>query len=172
MDRRNLRREDDFRLETNLVTHDWSMRVNLSLLGMCVVNTWLLYSGAHGTGAKLTQNQFYEDLASEHIDNTYESVGLRPRRSPDGGHAAVAELPRRYGVGIPLTPTLKHRAGASANEADKCAQRRWRICLKGRTTHVCSACRDLKHVDIFCCGPKTGRSCFDAHLREAHDLDV
>jgi len=172
VDRHNRCRQDDLRLENKLVTHDWSMRVNLSLLGMCVVDTWLLYSGAHGTGAKLTQNQFYEDLAAELIDNTYDSVGLRPRSAPDGGHAAVAEPPRRYGVGIHLTPTLKRRAGASANEADQCAQRRCRICLKGRTTHVCSACRDLKHVDIFCCGPKTGRSCFDVHLREAHDLDV
>jgi len=144
------------------------MRINLSLLGMCVVDNWLLYLGAHVTGAKLTQNQFYEDLAAD----TYDSVGLRPRSAPDNGHAAVDETPRRYCVETHLTPMLNRREGASTFEAGQCAKCRCRICLKGRTTQVCSACRDLKRVDIFCCGPKTGRSCFDVLLREKHDLDV
>jgi len=56
-------RQDDLRLENKLVTQDWSMRVNRFLLGMCVVDAWLLYSGARGGGAHRTQNEFYEDLA-------------------------------------------------------------------------------------------------------------
>jgi len=34
-DRHNRCRQDDLRLEHKLVTHDWSMRVKMSLLGMC-----------------------------------------------------------------------------------------------------------------------------------------
>jgi len=56
IDRHNRWRQDDLQLEHKLITHDWSMRVNLSLLGMCVVDEWMLYSGAHGTSAELTQN--------------------------------------------------------------------------------------------------------------------
>ena len=48
IDRHNRCRQDDLRLEHKLVTHDWSMRVNLSLLGMCEVDAWMLYSGARG----------------------------------------------------------------------------------------------------------------------------
>jgi len=50
IDRHNRCRQDDLRLEHKLVTHDWSMRVNLSFLGMCVVDAWLLYSGARRGG--------------------------------------------------------------------------------------------------------------------------
>jgi len=172
IDRDNRCRQGDLRLEHKLVTHDWSMRLNLSLLGMCIVDAWMLYSGARGGAAELTQKQIYEDLAAELIDNTYDSVGLLARGAPDGAGDAVVFPPMRYGLGIHLTPTLKRRAGASANEADQCAQRRCRACKKGRSTLVCSACRDGKHVDVYCCGPKTSRLSWDQHLREAHDLDV
>jgi len=46
-----------------------SMRVNLSLLGMCVVEACLLYSSARGRDG-LTQNEFYEDLSEELVENT------------------------------------------------------------------------------------------------------
>eukprot|EP00168_Porphyra_purpurea_P004846 TRINITY_DN15871_c0_g1_i1.p2 TRINITY_DN15871_c0_g1~~TRINITY_DN15871_c0_g1_i1.p2 ORF type:complete len:160 (-),score=11.26 TRINITY_DN15871_c0_g1_i1:9-488(-) len=53
IDRLNRCRQDDLRLEHKLVAHDWSMRVNLSLLGMCVVDAWLLYIGASWGGAAI-----------------------------------------------------------------------------------------------------------------------
>jgi len=58
IDRHNRSRQNDLQLEQKLPTHYWSMRVNLSLLGMCVVDSWLLYSGARGATAVLTQRQF------------------------------------------------------------------------------------------------------------------
>jgi len=48
IERYNRCRHDDLRLEHKLLTHDWSMLVNFVLLGMCVVDEWLLYAGAHG----------------------------------------------------------------------------------------------------------------------------
>lgn len=42
IDRHNRYRQDDLRLEQKLGTHDWSLRVNLSVLGMCIVDSWLL----------------------------------------------------------------------------------------------------------------------------------
>jgi len=168
IDRHNRCRQDDLRLEHKLVTHDWSMRVNLSLLGMCVVDAWLLYAGARGPAAALTQNQFYEDLAAQLIDNTYDSVGLRQRGVPGtvaGSNGAPVVC---FGVGVHLTPTLKRRKG----DSDHRAQRDCRVCKSGRTTLVCSSCRDGTGVDLFFCGPKTGRGCFHVHLREVHEIDV
>jgi len=46
VDQHNRCRQDDLRLEQKFGTHDWSLRVNLSLLGMCLVDAWLLHTGA------------------------------------------------------------------------------------------------------------------------------
>lgn len=35
-------RQDDLKLEHKFVTQNWSMRVNLSLLGICIVDSWML----------------------------------------------------------------------------------------------------------------------------------
>ena len=168
IDRHNRCRQDDLRLEHKLVTHDWSMRVNLSLLGMCVVDAWLLYAGARGPAAALTQNQFYEDLAAQLIDNTYESVGLRQRGVPGAVAGSDGAPVVCFGVGVHLTPTLKRRKG----DSDHRTQRDCRVRKSRRTTLVCSSCRDGTGVDLFFCGPKTGRGCFHVHLRQVHEIEV
>jgi len=171
IDRHNRCRQNDLRLEHKLATHDWSMRVNLSLLGMCIVDSWLLYSGARGATAILTQKQFYEDLAAQLIDNTFDTVGVRARATSAAEPVGEVGAPLRYGVGIHLTPTRKRR-GASAGDGDHRAQRTCRVCKRHKSSHVCSGCRGGDDGDMFLCGPKTGRSCFDVHLRDVHQLDV
>jgi hypothetical protein len=70
-------------LECKLRTMDWSMRVNTSLLGMCMVDAWYVYSqciksrgpsNAYSTEEE-KQKDFYSFLAEEFIDNNYNSVG-------------------------------------------------------------------------------------------------
>ena len=172
IDRHNRCRQDDLRLEHKLVTHDWSMRVNLSLLGMCIVDSLLLYSGARGAAAGHNQNKFYEDLAEQLIENTFETVGMRPRGDAGATAGEVEPVPLRYGVGIHLTPTRKRRTGSSTKDGEHRAQRTCRVCHLPGTSWVCSGCRDSECVEVFCCGPRTGRSCFDKHMREVHKLDV
>jgi len=172
IDRHNRCRQDDLRLENKLVTHDWSMRVNLSLLGMCVVDAWLLYSGARRGGAHLTQNEFYEDLAEQLIDNTFETVGTRARPAPSGAAAAADAAPMRFGVGIHLTATVKRREGPASKEGDHRAQRACHVCKRRGTSWVCSGFRDSTHREVYCCGPRTGRRCFETHAREVHELDM
>lgn len=140
IDHHNRCRQDDLRLEHKLGTHDWAMRVNLTLLGMCIVDSWLLYAGARGGTAGLTQKQFYEDLAAQLIDNTFDRVGVRDRGAP-AQTAATADLPPFQGVGIHLTPTTKRRAGDSSKDRDYRAQRACRACKRYGTSHVCSGCR-------------------------------
>eukprot|EP00171_Calliarthron_tuberculosum_P023220 IDg23220t1 len=45
IDQHNRCRQDDLRLERKLVTHDWSKRVGFSILGIIIVDSWLLYNG-------------------------------------------------------------------------------------------------------------------------------
>ena len=45
VDRHNRCRQKDLSLERKLVTKYWSKRINISLLSICVVDTWLAYSG-------------------------------------------------------------------------------------------------------------------------------
>jgi len=113
-DRHNRCRQDELRLENKLGTHDWSQRVNLSLMGVCMVNAWMLHSGARGPAASLKQATFYGDLASWLIDNTFVSTGWRPRTAPAATEATVAPT---YGVGLQLTPTTKRRAPPSGGVA-------------------------------------------------------
>lgn len=172
IDRQNRCLQDDLKLEHKYVTQDWSKRVNLSLLGICFVDAWMLYSGAQATAATLTQAEFYENLAEQLIDNTYDSVGAGRRGLPAVGEPEDAPAPLRFGVGVHLTPTLKRRREALAETTDRCAQRTCRVCKHKRTTSVCSRCRAASVGEVFCCGPRTGRNCFDVHMREVHQLDV
>ena len=62
-------------IERKLRTINWSVRVNLSFLGMIGVDTLPLYSLA--TASNQLQNHFYMDLAEELIDNSLTQLGDR-----------------------------------------------------------------------------------------------
>jgi hypothetical protein len=49
IDRHNRYRQDDLMLEKKLGTMDWLMRVNTSILGMIIADTWLAYNGCTRT---------------------------------------------------------------------------------------------------------------------------
>lgn len=76
-------------MERKFCTHDWCMRVNISLLGICIVDAWLLYRGASGAAAVRSQASFYEHLASGLIDNTFDSRGMRTRTSQENAEEAL-----------------------------------------------------------------------------------
>lgn len=135
IDRHNRCRQDVLQQERKVGTHDWSMRVNITLLGICVVDAWLLYRGPRGAAAVMSQAAFYEQLASGHIDNDFHSRGLHMRTS--GGTAAAAPETTTTGVGIHLTHTSKRRRGSY-----HLAQRNCRLCKTGRTTLICSTFKE------------------------------
>jgi hypothetical protein len=88
VDRHNCHRQDTLMIERKVGTLDWSMRVNLSIFGMLVVDTWLAYSQCTGrnggTGKDKKQKDFYTYLAEELVDNQYDIVGGN-RMSVRGG---------------------------------------------------------------------------------------
>jgi len=178
IDRHNRCRQDDLRLEHKLGTHDWSQRVNISLLGVCIVDAWLLHSGARGASS-LKQSDFYQNLAADFIDNTIDGGGWRPRGREMAAGAAAASIDdatdvsspaAAYGVGEHLKPTSKRRQTKAGAVPTHLQQRHCRVCKTIRSTLVCSVFRDpAAGGAVFLCGPKTGRICFATHLREVHD---
>jgi hypothetical protein len=80
IDQRNRCRQHDLQLERKFVTAIWSMRLNVTIIGIIIVDSIFLDLGARGAIAGL-QSDFYEELATELVFFNYDSVGLRRRAS-------------------------------------------------------------------------------------------
>jgi hypothetical protein len=89
----------DLSLESKVGTHDWSFRVNCSVLGVIVVDAWLVYSGGRG----IRTGMAYEQLAGQLIDNYFDSGGLRDRHS----NLVTPGATPRSGICAQLTLTKK-----------------------------------------------------------------
>ena len=63
--------QDDLNLEKKFEVKEWSLRVNTSLLAICIVDAWLLYKGNCAGRDCMAPNIFYATLAEELIDNKY-----------------------------------------------------------------------------------------------------
>ncbi len=107
IDRHNRCRQDSLQLEQKIGTLNFDMRVNSTLLGMMIVDTWLVYSKA--TGTTELEKDFYTKLSEELIDNNYDTIGMRTRRRNRGEEtpAAIDRGRARAGLHAHLTPTKK-----------------------------------------------------------------
>lgn len=72
MDAHNRHRHDSLHLEKKIETKDWSKRVNLSILGMIIVDSFLIYKQLGISNEKASE--FYKKLVEELIDNEYDSI--------------------------------------------------------------------------------------------------
>ena len=166
IDQHNRCRQDDLQLERKLVTQDWSKRVNLTLLGMCIVDAWLLYRGSVGEACGMQQHTFYERLAEDLIENTIGHVSVRRRLRFDD--EIEAPPTPRHGIGAHLTPTRKRRKTTDGRESRFLAQRTCFHCKKRGCTLVCSTCRyEENKGEVFLCSAKKS-SCFIEHQRIHH----
>jgi hypothetical protein len=90
IDQHNRCRQDNLQLERKCFTTIWSMRLNVILIGIIIVDSIFPGLGARGAIAGL-RSDFYEELATELVSSNYDSAGLRRRVSA--------------GIGCHLTPT-------------------------------------------------------------------
>jgi hypothetical protein len=72
IDQHNRCRQDTLNLEKKLETKEWNRRVNMSIFGMIVVDSWMLYKGCTG-GEKMGQMEYYKARIKD---------SLAPSRSP------------------------------------------------------------------------------------------
>ena len=172
IDRHNRSRQDNLQLERKLGTKSWDTRVNFSILGMIVVDSWLAWKGIFGEDLDEVEKEFYEALAEELIDNEYNtrSSRRRARRRAQESESASPEafgadgLPQS-GIGPHLTPTRKKRKNTNHTYQGYCS-----VCRR-KTIHVCSACRDANPEStrqIYLCSAHTGRTCFPVHVGAYH----
>ncbi len=144
IDQHNRDRQATLGIERKLVTNDWSLRVNLSIFAMIVVDTWRVYSGLTtdtelGSNIGETQKEFYGRLATELIDNRYDIVGSGGRRRNNNNDDDVDDFfdspavdrntgTARCGVDAHITPTRRRQRDANGNEKPFALQGKCRVC--------------------------------------------
>jgi hypothetical protein len=170
IDRHNRCRQDDLMLEKKFITHDWSKRVNLSILGICIVDSWLVFKSCRGGHLCQTlQADFYTDLAEELIDNTFDGRQVRPRP----GIIQQDLGPNIAGIGPHLAPTDRKRRKKDGTATPFSLQGRCMECNANGTTYVCSECRITRtdpRKEYFICSARKGTSCFADHCAKVHNL--
>ncbi|KAI2491610.1 Transposase IS4 [Fragilaria crotonensis] len=174
IDKHNRYRQDDLRVEKKIETHNWAMRVNLSIFAMVVVDTWLVFNAfKNQRDVLLNQKEFYSVLAEELIDNCFDqSSGARKRSSPSRqafqaeacARVVESESPRA-GVLVHLTP-VKRLKNSKGEKTSFRYQGRCKECQK-KTTWQCSDCEDAGKT-VYLCSTKNGQRCFAGHLRRNH----
>jgi hypothetical protein len=98
IDQSNRHRQATLKLESKFKVHNWSDRVTHSILGMAIVDTWLVYNQC--TQTEEDPGAFYEHLALEMIENTMDlpaAAGRCRRSSPSSKRQNVdSSLTKKY----------------------------------------------------------------------------
>jgi hypothetical protein len=170
IDQHNRCRQDDLQLEKKIKTIHWHRRVAISLFGICVVDAWLVYKAAQNRDQeRQAQRSFYEQLAEELIENTFDTRAGRRRMSP----SSIARLGEQATMGIEThaTPTKRRRKKRDGSLTPYLLQGRCSQCQRA-TTHVCSTCSqifaDRNEYGGWICSSRQGRLCFNLHVTNTH----
>lgn len=179
IDQHNRDRQATLGIERKFKTHDWSKRVNLTILSMCIVDSWKVWSSITKStdgNPKETQKDFYGHLAAELIDNKYDGVQRRVIAAGEGtesGELVDVRNPRtgeiRRGLDIHLTPTKRKRI-TNGVETKHAYQGRCNVCQK-KTMLICSCCDDDSNIknDVYICDPRGGTKCWPFHITSKHN---
>ena len=174
IDQHNKLRQSSLMLETKLKTTVWSRRVNMSLLGMMIVDSFLLAQGCQGVRRWGTASDFFVALSEQLIDNKYDQRALRKRQARamasghgahEGGASGVLEASKQL---CAPTPTKRPKKCNPKHKAQgKC------MTCKALSCHVCRLCQrnqpDPWKKQYWIC-QKSGMECMGAHiLKEHHD---
>ena len=137
-----------------MVTKDWSKRLNMSLLSICIMDIWFAYSDILETHEH--QNDFYEYLTNELIENTYDdnqrinrSVGDPRRRIINNfelNPLIKSDGSCRCGLSIHLVPTKQKTINYKCKVSSNALQERCKI-YSHETTMRCSKCEDDDNLE-------------------------
>ena len=182
VDQNNRHRQDTLRIEHKIETNNWAARVNMSIVAMCLVDTWMVWKLATESNQK--QPDFYRDLSEEMIDNTFDAGGttrhvwreqIRPRTSTDSSLFSRSTGSIRGGIRAHLTPTKKKRKKRDGTLTNL-AKQGYCIECKMKTKYLCSECVDddphEENGETYLCGSETNRTCFADHMTKAHECST
>jgi len=171
IDQHNRHRQASLMLEKKLITRNWNVRVNQTLFGMSVVDSFLLMQGCQGNW--LVQRLYYELLAQDLIDNQYDTIGLRPRnkrKADDDASTAASSLPSKEQHLTAPTPTKRMKNGNRKHRMQGLCM----VCKhKSKTSFVCRKCQsnqlstDKKQHWICRRGAAT-LDCMSQHIQDCH----
>ena len=168
IDQHNRCRQDSLRLEKKVEVKYWSKGVNFGLLGVCIVDSLLLYKGGNGAQFCMDQNSVYELLCEELIDNTMDSVLGKRRFCDQSNNTEDAIRVPVSGTGSYLTPIKRHR-NKKGCRTNALLQGRCLFCKKYKSKFICSTCADVGK-EVYVCHSETGRECYVGHLDVEHDI--
>ena len=164
IDRHNCCRQQDLELEKKFKVREWSMRVNTSLLAICIVDSWLWYKGSQRFRDVMTPNDYFSKLAEQMIDNDFCSLTSRSSTEASTSTAVLSS-----GIGPHLTPTTRKRKRSSGSATNAFHQGRCTECKNvTKSKYTCSECTQSEKTDVWICHSSTGRDCFSKHLVRNH----
>ena len=116
------------------MTQDWAKRICISILSLCIVDTWLAHSGILGVNTEC-QNDFYSYLAEELINDIYDETGGISRSKVTPSRRLINDLVTsplthndgsgKYGLSAHMTPTKRTRH----DNREKCLQMIYKKCV-------------------------------------------
>jgi Transposase IS4 len=173
IDQHNKLRQASLRLETKMRTTLWHRRVNITLFGMTVIDSFDLAKGCQGNKWIFPPSSaFFEALAEDLIDNTFEQRALRKRLARVAAHGRHLVQPKYDGL-LPAskqlcgpTPTKRYKKNKPTHhEQGKCM-----VC-KQSTMTVCRECQDFqpdpRKKQFWICR-KPGMECMGLHILDKH----
>jgi Transposase IS4 len=173
IDQHNRYRQAALALERKLKTKVWWRRVNFSIFGMCVVDSYLLLVGCRGGPEHCgyyCAKSYFAKLAEELIDNSFDTRNLRKRTARAYATANplaidTDEVLDSHFQTIAPTPCKQYKR----TEPTKRTQGRCMVCDRW-VTHVCRECQrfgDMKSKQYFICN-KEGKKCMGIHILQDH----
>ena len=178
IDQHNRLRQAALSLERKLRTPLWWRRVNMTLFGMCVVDSFLLATGCQGHEAYGgAARHFFSKLSEDLIENKIDQRNLRKRAEQQQQHITAGAVGAIVHVMIPAynqlvapTPTKRFKK----NKPTHRVQGRCMVCGK-YSIHVCRECQHLypkKEDKQFWICDKPGKACMGTHLKEKHPFGI
>jgi hypothetical protein len=170
IDEHNRHWQEHLNFEKKMQVMQWDKRANLSILGMMCVDAFKLCVGCQGS-SKGGARAFFEDLATDLIDNEYDRRSLQRRRED-----AMEKEANLAGEDLPEVDTIHHLTCPTPTKRRKPnnpahrQQGRCMICKKP-SSHVCRACQADKpgseDKQYWICN-KPGKVCMSKHLCQVH----
>jgi hypothetical protein len=145
----------------------------MSIFAMCVVDAYILMTGCRGTNSGFENSrEFFQKLAEELIDNTFDQRALRKRAER---HAASRDPLRRLSTNTSLSPSKQMIAVTPTKRYKKKNlkhrhQGRCQSC-GSMTVYVCRACQkyqpDTRSKQYWICN-RPGQTCMGDHIVKRH----
>jgi hypothetical protein len=133
------------------------------------LDSWLIYSGAVTESRAMSQDGFYETLATELIENKWDGLDLRQRVTSELEAQDRCDRPRS-GISAHLTPTKRKRKNEDGKTLPYAIFGNCAECKRCKSRVLCSVCSDDGGIlcKTFLCKSSTGRPCFQSHVQSKH----